>query len=675
MSMFQLLPMPKGSPATVLNVFQYLGWKYGDRESGNTLFIVYKDETGHKGVKMYHRPKMEIGFTKPEHWDDWTTNRQYVPLDNVYTEEVEATKVLSRIAEECKKHTDERSRSLTKVYENARATGNYNARKEMFKFHHTFMSDISVVDSYRIHLALQYDLTQNHIVNRAFLDIENDIYGLSTSELDDHQAPTTAVTVIFDYDVMHNRVTGGGKPQVFTFLLRDHAKYKQQKYFEEHLDDFIQDCHKEFDKIKVRRKSKEFIAPNTVADYHIKFYDDEAELIQAVFATINKVRPDTCAVWNIAYDLPQMKGRLEHLGVDPVNTMCDPIFPEQCRFLDFTIDRRPSIDISDRKTFITMASTTVFIDQMQTYAQIRKGQKAYGSNKLDNIADVELGIHKKDMGKGVDVTNAPYKDYWKYILYNINDVWLQVLIDRYSNDMMALIIDSNQSACQIENLTKQTRYQKQIYYLNYLRRSFIAGTNKNNNYLDGRTDDNADMVRELREAKKMRALLDADGDETGKEKSEDDEAIESDYVEYLDEDDDPDVIKASQITDIYSDSPDRPIRLKGGLVGNPNLNLPYGIELVDGIPSKHVYKNAIDFDYKSLYPYVKYTRSVTGPTQVGRLIIPHRVSKKQNPLNTPNYIPGAEFISDYISQDWFNFGSVWFNLPTIAEAEKELGLK
>lgn len=677
-----ILPMPKGSKATIFDVMQYSQWKHRTPEERkeigyqpNVLFIVYKDEHAKKSVKMIPRPKMEIGFTKPEFRDKWTTNRAYVPIDEVYTEEVEATKVLNRVYQEAKQCTDDRSRSLVKIYESANATGDFRSKKEMMKFHHAFMSDISVEDSYRIHLALQYDLMQNHTVNKAFLDIENDIQGLSTSELEDHQAPTTAVTVIFDYDPINNAITGGGQPYVCTFLLRDYVKYPQQKYFEEHLDDFLKQCHDEFDHMELEIKGKKFIAPNTEAKYNIKFYDDEAELINAVFEMINRVKPDTCAVWNIAYDLPQMKGRLEHLGVDPMDVMCDKIFPKDFRFMEFNIDRRAQIDQADRKTFIKMASTTTYIDQMQTYAQIRKGRKSYGSNKLDNIAHIELGIGKRVFAPGIDVTNAPTKDWWNYILYNINDVWVQVLIDRYTNDILSLIIDSNQAACAIENLTKQTRYQKQIYYLNYLRRNFIAGTNKNNDYISGRTDERADMIRELREAKKMRKLLDVDDDESkSDEEPTEDEKKEESYDEYLDDDDDPDVIKANQITDVYADSPDRPLRLKGGLVGNPNLNGANGIELVEGVPSKHVFVNVVDFDYKSLYPYVKFTRSVTGPTQIGRLLIPHRISKKQNPLDTPNYIPGAEFISDYIAQDWLNLGEVWFNLPSVDDIEKELDL-
>ena len=666
-----LLPLKLGSNCTILNVFQYNQWRHQNEEKENVLFIVYKDENGIKRAKSIPSPKMEIGFTKPESRKEWRMCRAYVPIEKVYLEEVDARKVVPRVVKELKECHDDRSKSLLDIYNNALASGEYKAKKEVLKSQHLFMGDIPVEDSYRIHLALQYNLNHNHIVNKSFLDIENDIAGLSSSELADHMAPTTAVTIIFDYDCVKSPVKGGGKPQVFTFLLRDHHKYPQQVYFEEHLDEFIKQCHDEYDNITIVRKGKKMTAPNTVADYHIKFYDHEEDLLIAVFKLLNHIRPDTCAVWNIAYDLPQMKGRMDHMGLDSVAIMSDPAFPRTCQFLEFNIDTRPGIEFADRKTHIKMTSTIDYVDQMQTYAQIRKGQKSYGSNKLDNIASLELGIKKRVFPEGVNITNAPVKAWWEYILYNINDVWLQVIIDRYTNDMITLIVDSNQTACAIENLTKQTRYQKQIYYLNYLRKGFIAGCNKNNRYVEGFTDDKADERREAIETKKLRRLLDADNDDIGK-KLEESEVGE--YSDFLDSEDDPDVQKTLAITDIYSDSPDRPFRLKGGLVGNPNLNDENGIELVEGVPSKHVFRNAVDFDYKALYPYVKYTRSVTGPTQIGRLIIPHRVSPKQNPLDTPGYIPGAEFISDYIAQDWLWFGNVWFNLPSVEDAEKELGL-
>ena len=91
-------------------------------------------------------------------------------------------------------------------------------------------------------------------------------------------------------------------------------------------------------------------------------------------------------------------------------------------------------------------------------------------------------------------------------------------------------------------------------------------------------------------------------------------------------------------------------------------------------------------DYASEYPWVKCTRSVSRSTQIGRLIIPERISPYQNmlplgqqkrPADNRAYIPGAEFTSDYISQDWLSFGATWFNLPLADEMsdiiKKKLG--
>ena len=56
------------------------------------------------------------------------------------------------------------------------------------------------------------------------------------------------------------------------------------------------------------------------------------------------------------------------------------------------IDNRPGIDKSDLKTYIRLTSTTKPYDQMNLYAGVRKGGKAFGSASLDNIDFRELGI-------------------------------------------------------------------------------------------------------------------------------------------------------------------------------------------------------------------------------------------------------------------------------------------
>ena len=68
-------------------------------------------------------------------------------------------------------------------------------------------------------------------------------------------------------------------------------------------------------------------------------------------------------------------------------------YREDIQFAQFHMDNRP-VDISNRNSYIRMTSPTQYVDQMQNYAVIRKGRKSYGSNRLDNIAKIELGMGK-----------------------------------------------------------------------------------------------------------------------------------------------------------------------------------------------------------------------------------------------------------------------------------------
>ena len=153
-----------------------------------------------------------------------------------------------------------------------------------------------------------------------------------------------------------------------------------------------------------------------------------------------------------------------------------------------------------------------------------------GSNKLDNISNIELGVGKLQFPKGVDVSNAAIKAYWTFVLYNITDVMRQVLIDIVTNDCMSMVYDMNQSNCSLENLTKQTRYQRQIYYVEYMKRGFIPGNNVNINYIRGESEEYLERLEEERAAREARKLADSwDGQDDEEEIIEEEpEEIEAD---------------------------------------------------------------------------------------------------------------------------------------------------
>lgn len=659
--MENILPVPHGSPITIHDILTYVPYRHAPYDSperknpANTLFIVYKDDTNKKRVKTIVDPTMTIFFTKPEFRDDFTTAREYIDVSKVYSKTIYAKNILSEIYREAVADKRESSKRFVRSYLNAVRTGHWRTKKEILKWPHVFLADIDIDDYYRIMLGYNYDTNKNHEITKCYGDIESDIYGLTTSEQNENLDKTNAVTLIF------GQWKGDMHPHVFTLLLRDYERYPQQKYFAEHLDEFYQQCHKEFDRIAVTKKNKtQYIETN--AKYKILFFDHEKDLLQTVFKLINTEKPDFCGFWNIAYDMPKMKARMEYNGLDPMEIMCDTdVFDPEKLFMEFHIDTRSGIQTADKKTYIKMTSTTRYIDQMVTYANLRKGRKAYGSDKLDNIAEIELGIHKRSFKKGIDVTNAAIKDYWNFVLYNINDVWLQYLIDMVTSDCYSLFVDSNQSLCSIENLSKQVRYNRQIYYFNYLKYNVVPGSNINVDYSsENMAELDPDTMIELRKARARREKYDrmlAEGllDETTSIND-----IEVDDSDIFDE-----II--GNVDDVYCDSPTRKLKLQGAVVGHPNLNSQNGMELVQGIKSKHMHRDCMDMDYASEYPWAKYTRSISRSTQHGRLIIPKKISERQNEYNFENYIPGAEFTSDYISQDILSFGNVWFNLPSMTE--------
>lgn len=711
MSMEYILDEREGAELTIYDI---IARRFYDKdERGRSfqrieLFIVYRNTKGEKIIKRIIDPVMEIYFVKPEYRNQFLTPREYLEMDKLYSVKVPATQVLNRVYKEMCKSDDPVAKQLIKVYNNAVTTKNFGARKEIFKWPYTLMSDMDVVEYYWIQLGYHYRLNHGHTINQAFADIENDIYGLTSAQQEMNMDPVNACTVIFAYDKNQSKPRDY---EVYTYLLRNHKRYPQQKDFEEKLGKFYATCHEKFDHQTVIKKGKPKVI-DVPAQYHVVMCDTEEELLTNIFEKINSEKPDICQFWNMPYDMPKMYNRMGNLGMNPVQVITDgDMFPEESRFIQWHIDNR-AIDIAERNSYIRMTSTTQYIDQMQNYAGIRKGRKAYGSNKLDNIANIELGMGKWKFPKGIDVTNACIKDYWNFVLYNIRDVWCQVLIDQVTNDSMTIIYDMNQQNCPLYHLVKQTRYQKYIYYCNYMRKGFIPGNNVNTNYIRFRSEEEQEQANIAAQKRRIREQLDKAGVDPDDIEQIMSELSEDDLGSY-DVEDDPELQDLknsdtesdtidSELNDIavaeiakaasdslvnYNDKPDRKLPLQGGLVGNPNYNSANGTELIPGIPSKHVQDDVMDQDYASEYPWAKYTRSLSRSTQIGRLIIPHKVSDLQcklplgmvkRPSDNRNYIPGAEFTSDYISQDYLMFGMVWFDLPGVNEMnrimDQELGI-
>lgn len=658
----------------------------------DAVFIIYKDQFNKKKIQVLPEPEIDIFFTK-EPYRDYRTIREYIEEDKCYSVRCRPNKVIQTIEKEMAKVDDpittmfKQTQDQTKQMLNQLSGADWKTLrpirtrlKNALRWPYTLFSDLDVESYYRIMMGYRYNQMRSHIIDKAFLDIESAVYGKTETEQKNNEDPTNACTIIFDFD--KNGPRAHIKPQVYTYLLRDYEQYPQQEYFENHLDDFIKTCHKEFDHQTVKKDGKVKVI-DTVADYHIVLFNDERDLLKQIFHTINTISPDTCEIWNIAYDIPKLYHRIINNGMNPYEIMCSPEWDYRYRYIDIDIDNRP-IDVAERKTSIRISSGTLYIDQMQNYCGIRKGRKAFGSPALDNIAKIELGMGKREFGKGIDVINAPIMDYWNFVLYNIRDVWAQTLVSRVTNDSMAAIYDMNQAFCPMKSLFKQVTYQRQIYYTQRLKRGFISGNNRNIDYLRDESEELAERKELERRAATIRRKLDR-LIQDGIIDADDDLDLENlnDIIEDTEDMDENDAAdkNTADITDIYKDSISNKIKLQGGVVGNPNQNIENGVELTSGVFSKHVQDDVMDMDYASEYPWAKYTRSMSMSTQYGRLIIGEKISDRQYVLplgmekrfsDRKYYMPGAEFVSDYLSGDIISFGNTWFNLPTVDELNKRI---
>ena len=242
------------------------------------LYLTFRDlDTLEKGVLEVKNPKTDIFITKDECRGRYRTQRHYEEEKNLSRYSVpynSITRYLKRVI------AGSEDRDLMPILN--------QTPKEAFKWRYSYYSDYNICDYAMVSYLLN---NKSYIetgavegfVTRSFLDIESDIYGLTTTEADEGMGPINAVSVVVPYD-KHGNIFE--HPKVFTFLLRNWDRYKEQEYFEKHLDKFIDECHDEFDD---RYNEPEFI---------IKIYDSEVELLRHLFAMLHFYSPDFILIWN-----------------------------------------------------------------------------------------------------------------------------------------------------------------------------------------------------------------------------------------------------------------------------------------------------------------------------------------------------------------------------------------
>lgn len=109
---------------------------------------------------------------------------------------------------------------------------------------------------------------------------------------------------------------------------------------------------------------------------------------------------------------------------------------------------------------------------------------------------------------------------------------------------------------------------------------------------------------------------------------------------------------------------------EGALVGDPLLNDYAGIPIF-GKPSKFIFADVIDFDFKSMYPSIIRSHNINPETMIGKVLLEGFDYLNLDPTDKL-YDQGKVFIETYLSHDWGFLGKTYFNLPSIEDLVHEV---
>jgi len=186
-----------------------------------------------------------------------------------------------------------------------------------------------------------------------------------------------------------------------------------------------------------------------------EIFDNELDMIKAIFKRVHEWKPDIVAAWNISYDMGKILAVLERHGVDPKDIFSDPALPPELRHFKFKEGRTHSVTESGKYKPINIheqwhvyetTSYFKFLDAMAVYWFVRVGGKLVpGGYGLDNILRYVLGdkLGKLKFKDEVNIVagTLDWHNYMvankplEYIIYNNWDNMSMTHLDEKTNDL------------------------------------------------------------------------------------------------------------------------------------------------------------------------------------------------------------------------------------------------
>lgn len=412
------------------------------------LFIMYKDmKNNTKNIKIINKPKMDVYITKPQ-YRDYDYNMSDIELEKVDKVSLEYGRLTTEIPKVLK--DDQLSKMVQACFDNR----DYAGLKRVHWNKNVFGSDMDIENYTYIQWMANYYNNLQKKPSCVYLDIETDIYH-NTGFAKPETCPVDLVTII-DAETMTSH----------TFLLKTKDNPLIEPFIKD-INSFREELHEAFDESYGR------------LTYKFYAYDDEVELLRDLFKLINSLKRTFVFVWNMSFDIPFIIKRLEHLGVDPRDIICDQAFPvKECYYV---VDTR-HFDRANKGDYFRCSSYSKYLCQLNSYAAIRKGGHSIPSYRLNNIGKRELNDEKLDYSEDGDIKTLSRRNYKKYVMYNIKDVLLQLGVGNKTKDADFIYLNSLSTFTKYDKIFKQTVFLYNVAYVNYLKQGYIIGNNINNDY-------------------------------------------------------------------------------------------------------------------------------------------------------------------------------------------------
>lgn len=556
----------------------------------DVLYITYKDMESHeKFVEIIEKPMVEIYIVKPEF-----RGTEVAPADRfrdyIELEYLEVHKVHYR----------------TRRAEAAKLAGIRKEDVDVCPF--IIGLDTSIKSFYFLQFKKEYGNDAFKKPTICFADIETEIKDAPYVGIAPAGTVPISVITLIDSESM----------QAYTFCLY-FPKYGGFDEFweEENLKGFIKELNDSFDETYGH------------IDYNLMLFNTEIELIRAFWNTVNSIEPDFLEWWNMPFDMSNIISRCVTLGYNPGEISKSDKF--DVGFVEFKEDHNHITH--KRKHVCELPTTCIIIDQMVNYAVIRSAGAKIPTFKLNAIADAELKDKKVEYADDYgSIADFPYKDYRRFIKYNIKDVLLQLGIDKKTMDTMDIygrMYDFCVDATSI-NTTTEIVAHHYMEELNSAKYGFKI-MHRNRNKIEGLQEN-------------INVVYDQMSDD-GEDEFDLDEALQN-----------------VKDTEVIFDEKGNKIKFDGAIVLNPTRMNSTGFDNM-----KFIHDNVGDEDITSEYPSGMSITNLSNETFIGKVIMDNPDEIKL-PMYKDYYFANADEKASYKPKP------VPLVLETFAQGEVLMGM-